>query len=173
MAIAVTPINSPNNNTNFVPIGRGTKWEVKLLPIKASVAMPAGSALCIEVSASNPTGYLTLMGTTNANGTNFAGILDQPIAATDSDYATAGKLKAVEVPITPYAEAEFAVGSGTFASTDIGRVCQFYTDSKSLAVNTNGAGAVITGSIVYSASATSTNPARGICQFNVPFATTA
>ena len=170
----VTPLNSPNNNANFVTIGRGERmWETQQLPIKASVAMVSGTALCVEVSASNPTGYLTAMATTNANGQNFAGILQETIATTDADYATAGKLKFVEVPLTPYAEAEFSVGSGTLGANDVGRIAQFYTDSKSIAVDTNGAGVEITGVIVTSANATTAIPARGICRFSVPRVTTA
>lgn len=156
--LPVTTINTPNVTSNFEPIGRGTKWEILALPMKASSAMVPGTLVSVEVSGSSPTGYLCKAATTNANGQNIRGILIDTIATTDSDYATAGKLKNVAVPTTTSAEAYFTVGAGTFTAADVGRVCNIHTDSISLAVDTNGLGAVITGYI----SAT-----RGVCDFSV------
>lgn len=161
--IPVTTINTPNVTSNFEPIGRGTKWEILALPIVASVAMVPGTLLSVEVSGSSPTGNLKKAAATNANGQNIRGILIDTISTTDSDYATAGKLKNVAVPMTGYAEAFFTVGAGTFTAADVGRVCNIHTDSISLAVDTNGLGAVITGYI----SAT-----RGTCNFSVPVVVT-
>lgn len=141
MGKAVTPVNSPNNVRNFYPAD--DKWELKRMPIAASVAMVDGTALRVEVSGSSPTGNLIAAAQTNANGQNFAGILAEPIVSTDSDYATAGKLKGVRVPKTLDAEAFFSVGAGTFTAADVGRVCSVHTDYKSLAVDTNGTGAII------------------------------
>jgi hypothetical protein len=59
------------------------------------------------------------MGTANASGADFLGILVETIATTDTDYATAGKLKSVWVPNTPYARAFFTVGAGTFTAADV------------------------------------------------------
>lgn len=163
MAKAITNINVPNNTRNFYPVKRG-EWELKLLPIVASVAMTDGSAIATQVTASNPTGNNILMPTSNATGQNFIGILAEPIATTDPDYATAGKLKGVWVPRYSTCEAYFSVGAGTFTAADVGRTCLFHTDSKSLAVDTNGAGAIITGYI----SAT-----QGTCSFDIATVVTA
>lgn len=157
MGKAATPVNSPNNVRNFYP--SDDKWELKMLPIVASVAMVDGTALRVQVTASSPTGNLNLAVATNATGQNFAWILAEPIATTDTDYATAGKLKWVWVPKTVDAESYFSVGAGTFTLADVGRVCSLHTDWKSLAVDTNGAGAVISWYI---------SASKGKCRFNVP-----
>lgn len=157
MGKAVTPVNSPNNVRNFYPAD--DKWELRYMPIVASVAMVDGTLLRAQVTASNPTGNLNLAVATNATGQNVVWILAEPIATTDSDYATAGKLKGVWVAKTVDAEAYFTVGAGTFTLADVNRMCSVHTDWKSLAVDTNGAGAIISGYI----SAT-----RGKCKFNVP-----
>lgn len=170
---AVTPLNQPNNTQYFEPIGRGKSWEAIAAPIKPSVEIAEGTALVWEVSGSTTTGYLIAAVGTNANGQNFYGILNQPVTSSDPDYASTTKTKEVLKPITPFAEAYFAVGSGTLSAADIGKVVQFYTGGFSLAVDTIGAGAVISGVVVPTAQATSTNPARGVCTFSVPVATTA
>lgn len=157
MAQVTTPLGYANNTRNFYPAD--DKWEVKYFPTKASVAGVEGCAVAYEVSGSSPTGYITVAAATDANGQNVVGILAETIAATDSDYATAGKLKAVYIPKTLQAEAYFVVGAGTFTAADVGRVCNIHTDSKSLAVDTNGLGAEITGYI------TSTT---GKCKFSLP-----
>ena len=162
MQSSVTPINTPNNVQNFFPVGKG--WELRPVQFKASVAISQGYAVGQEVSASNPTGYATLMPTTQATGQNFVGILAEAIRTTDSDYATAGKIKQVWVPVMKRADCEFKVVTGTFAQADVGRVCQFSSDSAGLNVDANGAGALITKYI----SAT-----RGECIFDVPLTTTA
>lgn len=163
MAKAVTPLNAVNKNSNFRPADVQL-WELRLLPIAASTAIEEGTALSTEVSGSSPTGNLIKAAATNANGQNIQGVLAEPIASTDSDYATAGKLKLVYVPKAIDALAEFTVGAGTFTAADVGRVCNIHTDSKSLAVDTNGLGAVIRGYI----SAT-----RGTCSFSAPRVVTA
>jgi hypothetical protein len=57
--------------------------------MKASTAMAEGAAIMPETSGADVTGYFTLMGVENAGGDDFYGILAEPIAATDADYATA------------------------------------------------------------------------------------
>jgi len=136
-----------NVTTNFLPI-KG-KWELRPTQMIASVAMAEGAAV-YKVGD----GTHTIV--TNATG-NFKGILAEPIAATDADYATSKKLKNVWVPIDYSAEAEFAVGAGTFSTDDIGKNVKF-NDSVGLAVDTTGIQAEITGFI----SAT-----RGLCKFNL------
>jgi hypothetical protein len=130
-----------------------------MMPIVASVAMQEWALLRVWVTASSPTGNLILAVATNATGQNVAGILAEPIATTDSDYATAGKLKGVWVPKTEDAEAFFTVGAGTFTLADVGRMCSVHTGGLSLAVDTNWAGAVISWYI---------SASRGKCRFAVP-----
>ena len=118
MAKAVTNVNVPNNTRNFYPVNRG-EWELRQLPIVASVVMVDGSAVATQVVTANPTGNNILMPTSNATGQNFRGILAEPIAAADPDFATAGKLKGVWVPRTIACESYFSVGAGTFTLADI------------------------------------------------------
>lgn len=94
----------------------------------ASVAMAAGSGI-YKVGDGTHTVVTTTSG-------NFKGILMEPIAATDSDYATSLKLKLVAVPVDATAEAEFTVGSGTFTTADVGKQADF-ADAISLAVDTS------------------------------------
>jgi len=159
---SVTPINTVNNTLNFFPADGN--WEIRRIPMKASVEIVDGYAVGAEVSGSSPTGYATLMGTASTNGANFIGILQEKITSTDTDYATAGKLKNVLVPTTKYAKSRFKVGSGTFTAADVNRVCQFHSDSASLAVDSNGLGARITDYI---------DSSYGLCSFDVPLAVTA
>lgn len=159
---SVTPINTPNTTTGFVPMYGG--WELRKIAMIASTAIADGCAVWVDVSGSSPTWYATLMPTANTNWENFVGILAEKIAATDTDYATAGKLKLVWVPTDKASVAKFTVGSGTFTAADVGRVCQFYSDSASLAVDTNWLWAII---VAYISSTT------GLCNFNVPNAVTA
>ena len=160
---AITPLNTPNNTQNFLPIGEG--WVMKQVPMKASTAAVVGTAIGVEISSNTTTGNCTVMPATNANGANFVGILAEKIASTDSDYATAGKLKSVWVPINKsVSTAQFTVGAGTFTAADVGRICNIHTDSASLSVDTNGAGAQITGFI---------DSSYGLCTFDVPLTTTA
>ena len=162
MAKPTVTINTPNKVSNFRPCD--DQWILKQMPIVASVAMEAGTALGVEIVTNTTTGNLKKMGTTGASGANFTGILAEPIAATDADYATAGKLKGVWIPRNQTAEAEFTVWAGTFTLVDVYKTVQFHSDSKSLAVDTAGLGAVITGYI----SAT-----RGTCEFSCPKTQTA
>lgn len=134
MGKAVTGLNKPNKTQNFYP--SNDLWREIQLPFKASTAMEEGSAIGIEIVTNDVTGNVTLMGTTNATGADFQGILAEPIVSTDSDYATAGKLKSVWVPVSAAAEAYFAVGAGTFTAADVFKTVAFHTDSKSLAVDT-------------------------------------
>lgn len=156
MAIAVTPANRANKTQNFYPAN--DMWRMTEFPVKASTAIAEGALVAIEVSGSSPTGNITLAATTNANGQNLVGIIAEPIAATDSDYATAGKKKFVWIPTSPEAKAFFTVGAGTFTAADVGRTCQIHTDSVSLAVDTNGLGASISDYI---------SSTRGICKLNI------
>jgi len=147
--------------TNFV-VQEG--WHMETVPFKASTAIAQGAAVGIEIDTNNVTGNLTLMGTENAAGADFAGIMITPVAATDDDYATAGKLKQVWIPDSIYSTAKFAVGTGTFTLSDVYKTVEFHSDSLGLAVDTAGKGARIVGF----ESAT-----RGLCTFAMPATETA
>lgn len=156
------PASQYNVNTYFVPV-KG-QWVTRLVRIAASVAASQGVAMGIEISGNTTTGNATTMGTENAAGADFVGILQETIASTDSDYATAGKLKLVAIPLDPTAEAEFKVISGTFTTADINKTVEFATSGTGLAVDTAGKGARITGYI---------STSRGVCQFTLPTTETA
>jgi hypothetical protein len=162
MGKAVTALNTPNDTRYFYPADANR--ELKKLPMKATLAMAEGAAICVEVSGSTTTGYHTIAGTTSANGQNVVGILSEPIVATDTDYGTAGKLKGVRVPKTREAKAFFYVGAGTFTAVDVGKIVQIHTDSLGLAVDTLGLGAEI---VEYVSST------KGVCRFSCPIAVTA
>jgi hypothetical protein len=132
--------------------------------MKASTAMAEGAAIGIEISGNTTTGNYTLMGVENAAGADFAGILQEPIVSGDADYATAGKLKLVAIPVDQSAIAEFKVSAGTFTAADVGKTVEFHSDSLGLAVDTAGKGARI--SRYMSAS-------RGECAFVLPTTETA
>ncbi len=136
MPTVITPLNRANKTQNFYPMEG--EWLLKQMPMKASVVIADGSAVMTEVTASNPTGYVTAATTTFANGQNFAGILAEPIASTDADYATAGKMKSVWVPKTPgVSRCYFTVGSGTHSAAQQGRTCAL-ASATGVAVATNG-----------------------------------
>lgn len=135
-------------NTYFRPILKKGRWELKKLPMIASVEISEGAAIYAV-------GDGTHTFVTNAT-TNFAGILAETIASTDADYATSMKLKSVYVPLKASAEAEFAVGAGTFTTADVGKSVKF-NDKLGLAVDTAGIQARITKYI---------NSTRGECVFN-------
>lgn len=162
MGKAVTPLNAPNQTRNFYPADN--KWEMKAYPMKASTAMAEGAAIAIEISGNTTTGNHTLMGTENAAGADFVGILAEPITSSDADYATAGKLKLLWVPKTNVARSYFKVGAGTFTAADVGKTVEIHTDSVSLAVDTAGKGARIKEYI---------SSTRGICEFSLPNTETA
>jgi hypothetical protein len=130
-----------------------------MLPFKASTAIAEGAAVAAEISSNNVTGYATLMGVENATGADFLGIMAEPIVSGDADYATAGKMKGVRVPTTPYALAYFSVGAGTFTAVDVFKTVELHSDYKSLAVDTLGKGARIMKYI---------SSTRGICRFSLP-----
>lgn len=152
-----------NETLNFVP-SNYQDWIMQQRQIKVSTAMEEGAALGIDIVSNTTTGDLDLMPVENAAGGDFAGILAEPIAATDSDYATAGKLKAVWVPKTQNAEAFFTVTAGTFTTIDIGKTVQFASTSLGLDVDTAGKGARISGYI---------SSTRGKCKFVLPNSETA
>lgn len=162
MAKAITPANVPNNNKNFAP--SNDLWRMDLLPIVSSVALAEGTLLATQVIAASPTGNLMAAASTGTSGQNIVGILAEPIASTDADFATAGKLKMVHVPISKYSQAYFTVTSGAFTLAQVGRVCQIAGSGTGLAVATNGLGAVIDGFI---------SSTRGTCKFAVPHVVTA
>lgn len=162
MAKPVTLVNVPNVNTNFRPCDGN--WKLKAFKMKVSTAMVQGAAIMPETSGADVTGYYTLMGVENAGGDDFVGILAEAIVSTDADYATAGKTKLVRVPLSPNSECEFTVGAGTFTAVDVGKTVEVHSDSKSLAVDTVGKGARITGYI---------NSTRGKCAFCMPNSETA
>lgn len=135
--------------TNFRPLEKVGRWELQLVPMKESVAMEEGAAIYTDKAGEN-----TIVTGTE---TNFTGILAEPIVAADADYAVAKKMKYAWIPLSPAAEAEFAVGSGTFTDADVGKSVAFF-DSKSLAVDTAGDEARITKYL-------SSN--RGVCTFKL------
>ena len=144
-------VSKPNVTTNFLPDqGLNKSWIMKKLPVAASVAIAEGAAVYWQGSGAG-----TVTKVTNATA-NFAGILAETIAATDTDYATAGKLKAVWVPTNTSAEAFFTVGAGTFTAADVGESVKFY-DEVSVDADTGGTQVRITGYI---------SSTKGKCIFN-------
>lgn len=160
----VTPLNSTNKTQNFYPAD--DKWEMQLYPMKASTAMAAWIAIIPETSWADVTGYFTAMGTVveNAAWDDFEGILAEPIAATDDDYATAWKLKWVWKPKTPNAKAYFTVWAWTFTAADVGKRVEVHSDWVSLAVDTVWKWATITDYI---------SSSRWKCRFDLPKTETA
>lgn len=163
MSKVITALNTPNKTQYFYPVSV-QDWELKQLPFKASQALSDGGAVGIEISSNTTTGNLTVMGVENASGADFVGILAEPIATTDSDYATAGKLKAVWVPKTLHSEAYFTVGAGTFTAADVFKRVEITSGSLGLSVDTAGKGATIASYI---------SSTRGTCKFNMPLTETA
>lgn len=157
MSKVITPLNTPNNTQNFYPAD--DMWELREVPFEASVAIIEGAAVSPEIVTNNVTGNLTLMGTENATGSDFFGIMAEAVTADDADYATAGKFKSVWVPKSTYAKAFFKVGAGTFTAADVFKTVEIHSDSASLAVDTLGKGARI---LEYK-SAT-----QGVCRFSLP-----
>ncbi len=49
----ITPVNTPNNTANFLPADE--KWELRLMPFIASVAIPMGYAVGIQISSNTTT----------------------------------------------------------------------------------------------------------------------
>lgn len=162
MSKATVALGSYNNTRNFYPADE--LWVIKQFPIKESVAMVDGSLVAIEIVSNTTTGKLKLAGTENALGGDIIGILAEPIATTDTDYATAFKMKSVWVPVSNVSEAFFSVGAGTFTTADVFKTVEIHTDSKSLAVDTAGKGARITQFI---------SSTTGKCQFSMPQTETA
>lgn len=156
------PAAQANSNLYFVPTSG--RWERRQKPFKASTAIPLGAAVGIEISGNTTTGNLTLMGVENASGGDFVGIMDEAIVSTDTDYATAGKMKYIYIPADQQALAEFKVGAGTFTAADVGKTVEFHSDSLSLAVDTAGKGARIEKYI---------SSTRGVCSFVLPNTKTA
>lgn len=163
MSKVITPLNTPNKTQYFWPVSV-QDWELKLMPFKASQALSDGGAVGVEISSNTTTGNLTVMGVENASGADFVGILAEPIATTDADYATAGKLKAVWIPKSIHSEAYFTVGAGTFTAADVFKTVEITSGSLGLSVDTAGKGARIWSYI----SAT-----RGTCKFCMPNTETA
>jgi hypothetical protein len=159
---SVTPINTPNTTTKFLPSFGG--WELRKLPMKASTAMTDWAAIWVEIVSNTTTWNNTLMPATNASGANFQWILAEKIATTDTDYATAWKLKLVWVPVDKTSVAKFTVWAWTFTAVDVNKVVSFHSDSASLAVDTQGLWAIIVWYI---------NSTTWICAFNTPATVTA
>lgn len=154
---AVTGLNLQNKNTNFLPID--SDWSIVELPIKESVALEEGTVLSAEIVTNNVTGKLKAMGAENATGSDFIGILAEAVRSTDTDYATAFKMKKVYVPKSVSARARFRVWAGTFTAADVFKTVEIHTWAGSLAVDTLGKGA----RIVKYISAT-----EGECIFSLP-----
>ena len=163
MGNPITPLNQANSLTGFLPYKGKLSGETRLFSMKASIAILDGTALMVEVSTSNPTGYYTTATTTQANGQNINAILAEPIATTDSDYATAGKLK-YAYEVTPTQTWYFTVGSGTFTAADVGRTCALASGGRTVAVDTNGNEFIIDGYI---------NSTTGFGRFAMPNVQTA
>jgi hypothetical protein len=157
MGKVVTPLNQPNKTQNFYPAD--DKWEMIMFPFLASTAIEEGTAVSPQIVSNNVTGNLTKMGVENVTGSDFMGILAEAIVSTDTDYATAGKLKGVWVPKAMTATAYFTVGAGTFTAADVFKTVEIHSDSKSLAVDTLGKGARIMEFI---------SSTRGKCMFSLP-----
>lgn len=162
MGKAVTPLNAANKTQYFYPAD--DQWIMKLLPFKASTAIGEGYLVGIEIDTNTTTWNYTLFATENVTGADFKGIMAEPIAATDADYATAGKLKAVRVPKNIYSEAYFTVWAGTFTAVDVGKTVEIHTWSAGLAVDTPWKWARITGYI---------SSTRWKCIFSLPATETA
>jgi len=162
MGKAVTGLNKPNETNNFYPAD--DKWDLVEMPVIVSTVIEEGSAMSIEISSNNVTWYITKSGVENAAGSDFVGILAEPIIATDDDYATAGKLKWVWIPRSIYAEAFFTVGAGTFTAVDVFKAVEIHSDSYWLAVDTIWKGARISWYI---------SSTRWRCIFNLPTTETA
>jgi len=116
-----------NLNTNFRPITSGDAWGIEEVQMTASVAMEAGSGIYAPGDGED-----TIVTTSSAN---FTGILIEPIAATDDDYATAKKKKLCFVRKKKGARAICTV-SGTFTTDDVGKNVDF-ADAVSLDVDTS------------------------------------
>jgi len=162
MGKAVVGLNKPNETRYFYPADGN--WKMTMLPFKASTTIAEGAVVGIEIASNTTTGNYTLFATENAAGADFTGIMAEPIVSGDADYATAGKLKGVRVPITTEAEAYFAVGAGTFTSVDVGKTVEITAGSLGLSVDTAGKGARIT---------EYTSSTKGKCKFNLPTTETA
>ncbi len=151
-----------NVTTNFLPADEN--WKSGLVPFKASTAIAEGAAIGIEIVSNDVTGEVTLMGVENAAGADFVGVIQEPIASTDADYATTGKLKQVSIAMNQAAKAFFTVVNGTFTKDDVFKTVQISSDSLGLDVDTAGKGARITDFI---------NSSRGKCTFVLPNTETA
>lgn len=162
MAKSTTLLNKPNETKYFYPAD--DQWEMMQLPMKASTALAEGALVAPEISGNTTTGYVTLFATENATWADFLGIMAEPVVATDADYATAGKLKGVRVPKTPYAKAYFTVWAGTFTAVDVFKTVEITSGSLGLSVDTAGKGARI---LKYISST------KGICRFSLPETETA
>lgn len=136
-------------NLYFKPLFKTGRWLLKRVPMIASVAIQAGQAIYAVGDGTHTV-------VTNATA-NFKGIMMEDIVAADADYATSMKLKYVAVPLSPAAEAEFAVGAGTFTLADVGKSVKF-NDSLGLAVDTAGTQASIQKYL---------SSTRGVCKFNL------
>lgn len=121
-------ILEPSNNTKNFMRAKG-KTVLKQVPVVASTAFEQGTAL-----APNGSWVYVLAPVT---ATTWVVILNENILSTDSDYATSGKLKTVQVPVENDVEFYFNVWAWTFTSADVWNVCQLHTDGKSLAVDTS------------------------------------
>lgn len=163
MPTVITPINRANKTQNFYPMEG--EWIMKSFPMKASFAIADGSAVMTEVSASNPTGFVTAATTTMATGQNVVWILAEPIASTDADYATAGKMKQVWVPKIPGVSRCYFTTSG-LSATQQGRTCAL-TNATTVACTTNG------NVFVISPNGGFISATRGIGTFSMPNIVTA
>lgn len=162
MSKAVAGLNTPNETRYFYPAD--DNWEMKQMPFKASTAVVQWAAIWIEISSNTTTWNVTLMWVENANGADFVWIAAETIATTDTDYATAWKLKGIWVPKHPYAKAYYAVSAWTQTAADKFKTVQIASTSLWLDVDTAWKGARIVDVL---------SSTRWICMFNLPTTETA
>lgn len=162
MGKAIVGLNKPNETRYFYPADDNR--EMRMLPMKASTALAEWAVIGIEIAGNTTTGYATLFATENASWGDFLWIMAEPVVSTDTDYATAGKLKWVRVPKTPLAKAFFAVWAGTFTAADVFKTVEITAWSLWLSVDTAGKWARI---VEYISSS------RWVCIFTLPTTETA
>jgi hypothetical protein len=143
----ITPLNTINTvSTGFRPFDG--EWKTTTAPIKASTALAGNISLRWEIVSNDVTGNLVSGSTNsgvNSTGADFYGILVAPIRSTDTDYATAQKLKEVYIPLSAKSRAYVGIGAGTFTASDVGKTVAIHTDGISIACDTKGLGCRIVG----------------------------
>lgn len=104
------------------------KTKLMWLPMTASTVAVDGSL--VELTS----GQLTIA-TNTSKAHNIVGVIRKTIVSTDADYATAGRLVPVEVPVEKYVEWEAPVAVGTLAATSVGAYFDLGTDDLGASVD--------------------------------------